>query len=262
MGANHLAPLIDADILQYRCGAAADGQMKKEAKLAEPDANDERIAEMLQEVDYEYIALGNVKEVIAGIVGHYTGQPRIFIHGGGNFREEVATLKPYKGNRDKSHKPKYANQIKDYLVNVHGAELVVGMESDDAIGIAQSKAAPGSTIIVSTDKDMDMIEGYHYNWVKGEEYFVTADDADRMLFWQMLVGDSTDNIQGINRIGPKTASALLSKEPIDACREIVKQKYQAQYGEQWDMFYREVGTLLYILRDPFHSPQENGCPLL
>src|SRR5690606_23836840 len=154
---------------------------------------------------------------------HYTGPARIFIHGGGNFRDEIATLKEYKGNRDKTHKPKYAAQIRDYLVNVHGAELVVGQESDDAIGIAQMQAPAGSTIIVSTDKDMDMIPGYHYNWVKGEEYFVEQEDADKFLFWQMLVGDPTDNIPGIRRVGTKRATAMLADLPLDKCMDIVKE---------------------------------------
>lgn len=257
MGMHHLAPLIDADVLQYRCGFAADGQMKREARDAEPGASEERIMEMLHSVDYTHIALGNVKEVITGVKEHYTGPARIFIHGGGNFREGVATLKEYKGNRDKTHKPKYANEIKDYLVNVHGAELVVGQESDDAIGIAQCAAPPGTTIIVSNDKDMDMIPGYHYNWIKGEEYFVNDEDADKMLFWQMLVGDTTDNIPGISKIGTKRASDLLAGKSVEESRAIVREKYLQQYGSEWERYYREVGTLLWIRRQP-----DEECPLL
>ena len=169
------------DILLYRCGFSADSQLKKEAREAEPGASDERIKEMLDEVDYLHIALGNVKAVVEGVLEKYTGPPRLFIQGKGNFRDSVATLRPYKGNRDKSHKPKYVAEIRDYLINVHGAEEVHGQESDDAIGIAQTQAPPGSTIIVSTDKDMDQIAGYHYNWVKDEEYFVQDEDADKKL---------------------------------------------------------------------------------
>lgn len=250
MGTAHLAPLIDCDVLQYRCGFAADGQMKREALAAEPDASPERLAEMLDSVDYLHMALHNVREVIDGVTAKYTGEPTLFIHGGGNFREQIATLKVYKGNRDKTHKPKYAKEICNYLVDRYGAELVVGQESDDAIGIAQCSAAPGSTIIVSNDKDMDMIPGYHYNWVKDEEYFVQDEEADKMLFWQMLVGDNTDNIPGIPKIGPKTASKLLADVTVDQARDVVRSKYQQHYGTDWEQYYREVGSLLWIRREP------------
>lgn len=257
MGTSHLAPLIDTDILQYRCGFAADSQMLKEARIAEPLADEARLREMLAEVDYKGIALHNVREVIEGLKQLYVGPARLFIQGAGNFRYDVATLKEYKGNRDKTHKPKYAKDIFEYLVNVHGAEVVEGQESDDALGIAQCTAAPGSTIICSNDKDMDMIPGYHYNWVKGEEYFVSDEDADKMFYWQMLVGDATDNIKGIDKIGAKRASDLLRDRTPEQCRDIVREKYKAQYGDEWERYHREIGTLLWIRRKP-----NEDCPLL
>lgn len=257
MKESELIPLIDCDVLQYRCGFAADGQMKREAQAAEPDADEARIAEMLASVDYTGIALHNVKEVMEHITSRFSDNYRAFIYGGGNFREDIATLKVYKGNRDKLHKPKYYKEIKDYLVDRWKAEVVVGQESDDALGIAQCSAPPGTTVICSNDKDMDQIPGYHYNWIKEELYFVSPEEADLMLFWQMLVGDSSDNIPGIDRIGAKTATKLLSEcSSPEQAQKLVQDLYMKQYGfPEAHAYYEEVANLLWIRRE-----ENQRCP--
>jgi DNA polymerase-1 len=231
--------------------------MRKEAQAAEPDADKERIEEMLAAVDYTHIALHNVKSVMEHLTERFSSNYRAFIYDGGNFREALATLKAYKGNRDKKHKPKYYREIKDYLVERWKAELVSGQESDDALGIAQYTAPAGTTVICSNDKDMKMIPGYHYNWVKEELEFVNEEEADLMLFWQMLVGDSTDNIPGINRIGEKTATKLIAEcNSVQDAQKLVTDLYAKQYGnELGTMYYNEISNLLWIRREPNQS-----CP--
>lgn len=257
MKESELIPLIDCDVLQYRCGFAADGQMRREAEAAEPDADKDRIAEMLDSVDYIHIALHNVKEVMEHITGRFSTDYRAFIYGGGNFREDLATLKVYKGNRDKLHKPKYYKEIKEYLIDRWKAEVVTGQESDDALGIAQCSATAGTTVICSNDKDMDQIPGYHYNWIKEELYFVSPEEADLMLFWQMLVGDSSDNIPGIDKIGPKTATKLLSEcHSPEQAQKLVQSLYAKQYGtDNGRLYYNEVANLLWIRRE-----ENQRCP--
>lgn len=256
---SHLIPLLDCDLIQYRCGFAADSQMKKEAQEAEPWADSTRIAEMLQERDYKTIALHNVRTVIDALLEKFKGKPRFFLNGDTNFRDRVATIKPYKGNRDDKHKPKYYSEIKDYLIEHWQAEVSQDQESDDALGIAQCSEHPQwSTVICSMDKDMDQIPGYHYNWVKNSFYSVDPDEADRMLFWQMLVGDTVDNIPGINKIGKARANKILEEcHTLDLLRSTVQKYYQKQYGELWESAYTEIGTLLYIRRQHGES-----CPLL
>src|SRR5690606_12181687 len=121
---------------------------------------------------------------------------RVFLQGSGNFRDRVATIQPYKGNRDPNNRPRYFEEIRQYLLDFHGAELVEGMETDDACGIEQWKNKDRSTCIVSIDKDLLMIPGYHYNYVKKELQYVTLAQANRRFWLQVLTGDSTDNIRG------------------------------------------------------------------
>jgi 5'-3' exonuclease len=262
MNEETLVPLIDTDGLRFRCGFAADGQMKREAKLHEPDASPERIMEMIMEVDYLNIALHNTKTVLEAIQEKFRAPHKAYIHKQGNFRYDVATILPYKGNRDKTHKPKYFNEISEYIVKHWGAIEVEGIESDDAMGIEQSLAPWATTVICSNDKDMLQIAGWHYNWVKEELVHVTPEEADLMFYWQMLVGDTADNIPGIKGIGEKRATAIV----VDCGQDIAKVKaevqrlYQKQYGMDWERPYNEVGTLLYIHRD--HDDLQKGCPLL
>lgn len=241
-----LHPLIDCDILVYRCGFAADSQVKR-------DGNDP------EQLDYLHFALGNVKEVMEEVTTRFCPFYRAFLSGSGNFREQVATILPYKGNRDAKHKPKYYKEIKQYLIDVWGAEVINGREADDAIGCAQWAAKDRDTIIVSIDKDLDMIPGPHYNWVKNFAYDVSLNNANLMLFWQMLVGDRTDNIPGIPGIGPVTADKLIMECDSDLARvrTAVQNAYAKQYGPDWESFYNEVAALLWIQRVP-----DKECPFL
>jgi 5'-3' exonuclease len=250
--------LIDADILQYRCGFAADSQMRKRFRDENPDITEDELAEALAATDYVAYALGNVKSVLHEVMSKYGKSYRAFLTGSGNFREAEATLLPYKGNRDPSHKPKYYREIKDYLIDVWGAEVINGREADDALGCEQWKHRDKSTIIVTIDKDLDQIPGWHYNFSKDILYDVSYHDANRFFFRQMLEGDRVDNIPGIKGIGPKKADKILEDNPsLEKLRCAVVLKYKEQYGENWEQAYTEVAKLLWIQR-----VEGNDCPFL
>lgn len=257
-----LKPLVDLDILQYRCGFAADAQLKNEYKEQHPGAPDEEIAEALANTEYTSLALQNVKTVMEAVLERFNGDYKAYIQDGPCFRYDIATLRPYKGNRDKSHKPKYYSEIKDYLVEHWNAIPVSHLESDDAIGIEQFRNTDKYSVIVSIDKDMMCIPGWHYNWVKGEMQYQTLSDANLFHFWQMLVGDTTDNIPGINQIGPVKASKIIKEcnRDLDCVRKAVQEMYRKQYGENWEAAYNEVSRLLYILRRP--EELDNGSPFI
>lgn len=254
-----LKPLIDTDILRYRCGFAADSQVKKDFLEKNPGMSPEDLQIAMESLDYTALALHNVKTVFETVLDKFNPEYKAYVQGKGNFRESIATLKKYKGNRDNLHKPKYYREIKDYLIDRWKAIEVNGMESDDAIGIEQFDNPDKYTVIVSTDKDMDMIPGWHYNWVQDRLYYQPIHEANLFLFWQMLVGDTADNIPGINRIGEVKATRLIDSHgrDLDRVREAVKELYQKQYGEDWEKAYWEVGSLLYIRRKLGEE-----CPLL
>lgn len=247
-----LRPLIDCDLLRYRCGFAADSQVRKDLMEKNPGASKEEIEAMMEQLDYTALALHNVSTVFTTVLDRFNPDYKAYVQGKGNFRDTLATIRPYKGNRSELHKPKYYKEIKEFLIDRWKAIEVHGQESDDAIGIEQFANPDKSTVIVSSDKDMKTIPGWHFDWTKNDLFYQTVNEANLFIFWQMLVGDTIDNVPGINRIGEVRATALLNDNDrdLDKVREAVKALYRKQYGEDWEKFYLEVGTLLYIRRKP------------
>lgn len=128
----------------------------------------------------------------------------IFLSGETNYRDRVATLKPYKGNRI-SEKPIHYEAVYNYLLENHICIIADDMEADDCLGIFQRE----NTICATIDKDLDMVEGQHYNWRKDELYYVHPEDAKYNFYIQLLMGDRVDNIDGIPGVGIKTAEKIL-----------------------------------------------------
>lgn len=258
-----LRPLIDADILLYSCGFAADSQMMKDIKNGFPDAGDEECKEILANEDYLRYALANVKTVILDIVDLFQGDKVLYLTGPGNYRDDIATIQPYKGNRDTTHKPKYYKEIKEYLVNKWGAVVVEGREADDALGCDQWNAERDTTVIVSIDKDLDNIPGWHYNWRKKEVYYVDDEEADIKFWTQALTGDATDHIQGIPGIGPKKAAIIIDGTAKDweSMATAVLAEYEAKFGkEDGFRYFHENLTLLWIQRE--EGMNYNGEPIV
>lgn len=214
--------IIDGDAIVYRAGFGA--------KEGEP-------------VEH---ALHNAKNMIQEILD-YCAAPeyRLFIGGKGNFRDIIATVREYKGNRKDARRPEHYEAIREYLCNAWAAEKVDGMEADDACGITQCDLLQASNpILVHIDKDLKMIPGWHYNWVKKESYFQDISDADAFFWNQALIGDSTDNIPGIAGIGKKKAEKMLEGKSVLDMEDIVRKAYNN------DEAFREQANLLWILREP------------
>lgn len=218
-------------------------------------------------------ALHNVNTTIAGITTTYPGATAVvLLSGKGNYRYQTATILPYKGNRSKFAKPRHYDAIRDHLIKHHAAVLSIGMEADDEIGIAQYElaAAGKSPIIVSTDKDLNMIEGRHYNWVNKEEYSVDEHEAYRSFFGQLLTGDRVDNVPGIDGVGPVTAGEILAdyRRPrgmLSAVRKAWHEAYPSGVPRHdgsiigTDKALIEVGQLLWIRRskdEPLWHPTQ------
>ena len=212
----------------YRCGFAAK--------------DDEPISHHLQ----------TVKQAVENILAVFPDAPsyRFFITGKHNFREHLATILPYKGNRLDQRRPLYYKEIREFMVDRYGAEVIDGMEADDALGMTQWAANDKSTCIVSIDKDLDMIPGWHYNFVKKRPYWVTLNDANVSLFRQMITGDRTDNIPGITGLGEVKAQKIVDECGGDLVRlkNTVLDLYTKQYGEKGQEAFDEVASLLWILR--------------
>jgi len=211
--------LIDGDIVAYRAAAAANGisyriqgeefKYRNQAKAyaKENGASEEDIIKLSNPDPVEY-ALHSVKETIKTIETVCEATlTKVYLTGKQNFRNEVYPL--YKANRISVDRPIHLGACREYLIDRFDALIYEGYEADDLLGSTMTKHP--NAICASLDKDLMMISGKHYNWVKDEFTEVSQNEADRSFWKQMLTGDATDNIPGIHGIGPVYADRLLPR---------------------------------------------------
>jgi len=172
-------------------------------------------------------------------------KPKVFLTGPTNFRKKIASIKPYKGNRTAT-KPPHFKEVREYLVDWWKAIVSQDAEADDYIASSSSL----ETVIVSTDKDFKTVGNtYLFNPTKNELMFITEYEAWFNFYVQMLVGDSADNVPGIDKIGAVKAPKLLMDKDVKEMENTVRDLYRKQYGDKGDEAFEEVGQLLWLRRD-------------
>jgi len=164
----------------------------------------------------------------------------IILSGPGNYRERIATVFPYKGNRDPEHKPYHYQALRNHLTQQWGAVVVHGREADDECSILAGRCAANplqferhaervwrsnvrsvlSYIIATIDKDLDQIPGEHYNYLQKVFYNQSAASARLFFFQQCLSGDSTDGIPGCWKIGAVKAEAFIRAHADSSDRQL------------------------------------------
>ncbi len=169
-----------------------------------------------------------------------------------NFRHAIAKTQPYKGNRTDISRPFYFKEAREYLIQQHKAKVTKGQEADDELGILQCSEL--ATVICSTDKDLKTRPGWNYNWDKKALTYIHEWEAEYNFYYQMLCGDTADNIKGIAGIGPIRAEQILvgARNPvqmlgcvIEACME-----QEDKTREEALDYVNELGGLLRIRREP------------
>lgn len=155
-----------------------------------------------------------------------------FLTGKGNFREDIATIAKYKGNRDSVPKPVHYQAIRDYFVDHWGAYIVEGIEADDEVSIRswEEYRTGGKYVIATIDKDLDQIPGLHYDYKKHVFYDVDELDGEMFFYAQCIAGDATDNIKGCYRIGITKA-----KEMVDLWFDEAIENQWSWRSYVWDM---------------------------
>ncbi|MBT7530349.1 MAG: DNA polymerase I [Gammaproteobacteria bacterium] len=164
----------------------------------------------------------------------------VFDAKGKSFRNEI--YKDYKANR-----PPMPDELRSQIEPIHNIIRLMGLpilvvdhvEADDVIGtLATQATAKKMDVLVSTgDKDMAQLVTPHVTLINTmtdtlmdgpgvEEKFGVR--ADQIIDYLALVGDTSDNIPGVPKCGPKTAvkwlQAFESLNGVMANAESVKGK--------------------------------------
>jgi DNA polymerase-1 len=147
----------------------------------------------------------------------------VFDASGKTFRDELFA-------EYKAHRPPMPDdlrsQIEPLFEAVRGMGLPIlrekGVEADDVIGtLACAAAKENLSVLISTgDKDMAQLVSPHITLINTMSGTVLDRDGvktkfdvfpEQIIDYLALVGDSSDNIPGIDKVGPKTAAKWLGK---------------------------------------------------
>ena len=152
----------------------------------------------------------------------------VFDAPGGSFRNKI--YPEYKANR-----PPMDEELRCQIQPLHdiikamGLPLIIetGVEADDVIGtLAKQATEQGMTTLISTgDKDMAQLVDDHVTLINTMSDKTTDVDGvvekfgvkpEQIIDYLALVGDSSDNIPGVPKCGPKTAAKWLGQyESLD-----------------------------------------------
>ena len=170
----------------------------------------------------------------------------LILSGTGNYRESIATILKYKGNRDGVERPYWYKRIREHMIQTWGAYVVHEREADDevAIRLTRYEQAGIPSILVTIDKDLDQVPGWHYDYKNHVFYHVDEVEGEILFFAQIISGDSTDNIPGIWKMGPAKSKKLVAE-------------WQADWADD-PRIHRRVGMSEYLWRNVVKEYTKHG----
>lgn len=242
---------IDGDVVVYEAGHSAQSRrydvlLNGKVVFSDPykkAVNAWLISNVKPEQNYEVVkvvdpgplshSLHNVDNLLSSIINAVpkVTEYQIYLSGSDNFRLEL--YPNYKIHRSDDSRPHWFSEIRKHMITRWDAVVVNGMEADDALGLSQQT----NSVLASIDKDLDVVPGTHYDWQKDLMYDVSEEDANFCFWFQMLVGDASDNIVGIPGIGKKTARSMLNSIGPEAWKDHVQSVYRlnGMYEDWYDL---------------------------
>jgi len=248
-------PLIDADVISYECGFAAETAWKGREGEGPPPW--ELVEEMLG------MRIANICALVDA-----TEPPIMFLTGKTNFRNNIARRKPYKERA--GNKPWHYYNIRAVLKGLYESREVEGLEADDLMAIEQTKRGD-ETIICTRDKDLFQVPGWIFSWelgnqpqrgpmvIEGYGEIRLSDKRDKIIghgssffLSQCLTGDVVDSVPGLPKCGPVAALKILEATSAYAeGLEAVREAYRGSYGGvlEADEALTEQARLLHMVRE-------------
>ena len=252
--------LIDADLIAYEAASAAD-----------------MVDEGYERRSFDYV-IDKVDESIKFITENSgCDSYELFITGKDNFRYDIATVKPYKGNRSDKPKPFYLESTRK-LLESYGAVVCDGMEADDMLAVRAREMEYKDCCICSRDKDLRMVPCMQYSWevglqpewgpelvdTLGELHFRFSDKilkngeksnaikkvwgtGLKWFYAQLIIGDATDNISGLEGKGGGLVHQII--HPCTSEEELFTAAFSAytdKYGDTAAERLLEQGRLLWM----------------
>lgn len=238
--------LVDADIVAFRIACTNE------------DVNSE---DVILEAINDYITF-NIIDPLEDCLEEKVST-RCFLTIGRNFRYDI--YPEYKALRKDKPRPRHLELCKQLIIDHWAGEYDNRWEADDLMGMNQHE----ESVICTIDKDLDMVPGNHFNFVKNIIYHTSEEESFYWFCQQLLMGDKgTDNIPGVPLVnakgeisttqcfGPANAKRILEADSgnPEKLLHIVSETYRKVYGDHWERELNLRGQLLWINRRIPTSP--------
>jgi 5'-3' exonuclease len=238
--------IIDSDGLLFYAAWSLRDNLTKFAAMAAKEKVDQIIKSILKSVKADFY------------IGFYG------IKSSNTFRHKFATIRPYKGARKAEEWQEYFKPIiKEHYKDKWEFYGVDSLEADDAVIIAYHEYKDNYNIImVGEDKDMLQLgEFTQYNPRDNKFRYIKYDEGRKFFWSQMIMGDSSDNITGIEGQGKKSKliNDINTLNPFteETAFNIVRDGYINKYGEDYLYNMLENYIMLTMIKIPsFDYPKE------
>lgn len=235
--------IIDLDLPVFKCSAAAqktwydlyDGNGELVGEFSSAKFCKEHLQELTEFLDVDIsdykrvprLVVGEFEdavEALDGMIKHFlkisnAKQGWFSIGGKGNFRDDLARLKKYKGQRS-SEKPYYFKALREYAIKKYQPIVSEGMESDDLIsmrlyedyllGLKSKDPNKCKAVMIDLEKDCRTTPSWHLDpKIDKEPVWVSTLEANRWCLTQAICGDSADNYSSVEGYGEKKAKKYL-----------------------------------------------------
>ena len=230
---------IDGDILSYRAAAANEKrfvtavhnetaesyEFDTATKFKEwaGDTKDEYTITPGQKAGKLQNAFHILNQMIGNIVKACEAESyHIVVSGDDNFRLDLPLPTRYKDSRKESMRPLQLKDCKNYLINMHNAEVSVGVEADDVL-VAYMVAGHTQA---SIDKDANHGPGMLYNWDNMEKPEHISGFGELNVIEKVSAsGTKTKDVKGKGRIW--LYFQMVFGDPVDAYKpcELAKAKF-------------------------------------
>jgi DNA polymerase-1 len=212
--------LIDADGLAFRAAAAVQTTIQWDDEIITSHADLDQAKDAFHHQLDRIIDAAETD--LGGVILCWSCKTRRY------FRHDL--WPDYKGNR-KGTAPLALKPLREWANETFRSYEKPGLEADDVLGILAThpKLVPGEKVIVSHDKDLGQIPGLHLNPMAPHEgvYRISPEFGHRLLAYQALVGDATDNYPGLPGCGPVKAEKLLqNKKPSESYAVLLLAAYE------------------------------------
>jgi len=172
----------------------------------------------------------------------------------GNFRKKIT--KDYKANRKKQILPPLLHPMHDYVKKTYESKYAFGIETDDMVArywfTLSNQFGRDNVMIISIDKDYKQFPAliYNYHYKHKTILNITEEEALYNFYEQMIVGDTTDNVNYFKGKGVKFAQNYF--KDCKTKYQYTKKMYELfrkEYKGKAKLKYIECFNLLKLLTD-------------